>query len=232
LSADITASNTATEAGTPINKSTLLPDETAEAFGLDPATAVPNDVIIALLAALSPAAIFLASHQPGSIYETTRADENTVAKMQAKYAGSTWELWTDFVRGAASGATLSSGGSNDLIVPYHKHNFTGTSGTTSSNGAAHTHPITVGTMKNYVATTNSAATPYAMAQGTYAYAIGHPQGTYGAQAFPTVTGAASATAHTHTLTPSGTISDAGTAGNTIGANVPAYRDVYRYLRLT
>jgi hypothetical protein len=181
---------------------------------------------------LSPIAIFVAAHPTGSIYETTRDDENTVAKMNAKYQGSTWELWTDFTRGAASGATLSSGGNNNLIVPYHQHSFSGDSKATSSNGAAHTHPITVGTMKNYVATTNSAATPYAAAQGTYAYTIGHPQGTYGAQAFPTATGAASAANHTHTLTPSGTISDGGSPGNTIGANVPAYRDVYRYRRLT
>jgi hypothetical protein len=176
--------------------------------------------------------IFLAARPPGSIYETTRDDESTIAKMQAKYSGSTWELWTDFTRGAASGAALSSGGNNDLIVPYHKHDFTGDSGTTSSNGATHTHGITVGAMKNYVATSNSAATPYAAAQGTYAYTIGQPQGTYAAQAFPTRTEAASATNHTHTLTPSGKISNAGTAGNTVGANVPAYRDVYRYRRLT
>jgi hypothetical protein len=46
--ADISASDTATVAGTPLNKATLLKDATAEALGLD-SSAVPDDAFNALI---------------------------------------------------------------------------------------------------------------------------------------------------------------------------------------
>lgn len=51
---DMTRQDNPTTEGTPLNKSTLLTDEVAEALGLEPATATPSQAIGAVASNATP----------------------------------------------------------------------------------------------------------------------------------------------------------------------------------
>lgn len=65
------------------------------------------------VADITISALFLASHPPGSVYETTNEDESTPEKMRSKYGGE-WQRLTDRVLiGAGSSYPVNSTGGAD-----------------------------------------------------------------------------------------------------------------------
>ena len=152
--------------------------------------------------------VFLSSHPVGSIYETTSVDENTAAKMKAKYGG-TWEVY-------GAGQTLVGVNSSDS--DYNTVNKTGGSKTRSlavGNLPAHNHSIPA-------------------LSGTAASAGGHthtltPTGSV-TSTFKGTSGTTSSNgAHTHTVTT--TASTTGNQGSgTAFSTVDPYITVYRYKR--
>lgn len=123
-------------------------------------------------------------------------------------------------------------------MPSHTHTFTGTSATTSSNGA-HTH--TRGTM-NITGSINSVLTDDGATQsisGAFSWATGRARSWSGAtgdamrnitlNAANNWTGATSSDgAHTHTLTATG--SNSNTGGGESHNNMPPYLTLYMWRR--
>ena len=147
----------------------------------------------------------------GAIVMGATSDFSTEAKIIARYGGSAWTRIQDkglFGAGSiiSAGAT---GGSNNAIVPYHRHSVSAFS-TTDGNGK-HSHgwftDITAGNL-----TTSAAAT--GMTRGLSNYYNFHTD---------------EAGSHNHTI-PAHNTDYVGTSGNATNANIQASYGVYIWVR--
>lgn len=155
----------------------------------------------------------------GSYYITESSELNTAAKMAIKFGGTWVKVSNKFLYGTSSDSGAGTeGGSNDAKVISHSHTFTGTQGTTSSDGS-HDHFLTsYNNAGSKWLSNNSTAHHNNWGVGT------DDQSVTASSSYRTGSGGS----HTHTFTPSGTISTEGSSGT--NANMPAYRTVYIYRR--
>ena len=121
------------------------------------------------------------------------------------YPGTTWvkESGVGFEYASGTKTAGSTGGYTDAVVPSHTHKFVGAVGTFDSAGA-HTHTVSYGT--NGITTSGSSS-----------HKIATTSAATKTLAAPT---AAQGLAHTHTVTPAGTVGSTGTT--TTNANLPSY----------
>lgn len=185
----------------------------------------------------------------GMIIHSTTLD--TMEKVIEEYGGTTWICHSGYVlRGAESGVVsnnaVKTGGSDDSVIPYHTHTFTGTAVTSGNQSANHTHsiPAMTGTAVSAGAHThdiyykkvaasgtatqsnatasNNGGSWQSSSNGAHTHTVNIPANTYN-------TGNNS-TNHTHSVTAAGTNSYVGTDGNTVNANIPNYKSVYIWER--
>ena len=178
----------------------------------------------------------------GMVIHSTTLD--TEQKVIAQYGGTTWIQHSNyFLRGASSNVVANSqsstGGSDNAIVPYHNHSFSGTSksytsggpsnNTSGGNSRGHTHNLGGWTIswgnannKTFVnanmaagnATNNN---PWIVTQTTQDVSQNH-------------THTLSSHTHSTTITPEGSVGYAGSSGNATNANIPVYKSVYIWER--
>lgn len=165
--------------------------------------------------------------------------------------GGTWSAITGkFLYANAANGT---GGSNDAIVPYHTHTFTGSSASISASfsgtkatlsHSSHNHSLHVnsdgatykapfvkvgnGNWSLHKVKTGTDSVNYFLMIGNTSYDV----------ADGSTSGGTTVTAHSYTpagsvsgsVTATGSNSYAGTSGNTTNANMPAYQAVYAWRR--
>lgn len=152
----------------------------------------------------------------GSYFITESSDFNTVAKVQDHFGGTWTRVEGRFLYGSTSAG--GTGGSNNAIVVSHSHTFTGTQGTTNDTGS-HDHFLTsYNNAGSKWLSNNSTAHHNNWGVGT------DDQSVTASSSYRTGSGGS----HSHTFTPSGTISTEGSSGT--NANMPAYRTVFMYRR--
>ena len=161
---------------------------------------------------ISGAALIDFFYPVGSYYETSDASFNPNNAW-----GGTWEEDTSgrmlVAAGTNAGVTYSTGstgGSKDMIVPYHNHGFTNP---TIASSGAHVHTLN----QRNAGTTGTRATNNV----TYG-ASGHD--------YQTSNAFVSSGAHSHSYSANGSVGYAGTSGNATNANMPPYIVVKRWHR--
>lgn len=164
----------------------------------------------------------------GQIIESTTL--NTLAKVQEIYGtNTTWIQHTGYVlRGASSGvvsnSSIKTGGSDDAIVPYHRHSVSRAQLAESNGG--HQHNIAA-----------NAVASQSVNLGNNYVGVGYSENNdYSYWLHGTSTGAnigltSSNGAHQHYISAHNT-DYAGTSGNTTNANIPNYKSVYIWERVS
>lgn len=156
----------------------------------------------------------------GMIIHSTTLD--TEEKVKAIYGGNSWsKIEGRLLLGASSSYAINSvGGSADSIVPYHNHTFSGTA-------SSHNHNF----VRNGSAINGNALLLYS--DSSYDSSISENgfkmESSYVAW---TNTNKNMGAINNATITPSGSISYAGTSNNVIGANMPPYKAVYIWERVS